>query len=113
MTLRPATQTDLGASPVVIRPTVESDDAAVARLVALDSARPLRGEVLVAVVEDEPWAVLALDDGRVAADPFRPSAIAVELLRLRARHLRAATRERRGARRALRIPRRASAWMKA
>ena len=67
------------------------------------------GEVLVAVVADEPWAALALDDGRVVADPFRPSAVAVELLRLRARHLSAATGERRAARHGLRLPRRASA----
>ena len=63
----------------------------------------------LAVVDDEPWAALALDDGRVVADPFRPSAIAVELLRLRARHLSAATGERRAARHGLRLPRRASA----
>ncbi len=105
----PATQTDLLSSSVVIHRGVASDDPAVARLAALDSARPLRGEVLVAVVADEPWAALALDDGRVVADPFRPSAIAVELLRLRARHLSAATGERRAARHGLRLPRRASA----
>ena len=109
MTSLTATQSDLLASSVVIHRGVASDDPAVARLAALDSARPLRGEVLVAVVDDEPWAALALDDGRVAADPFRPSAIAVELLRLRARHLSAAAGERRAARRALRLPRRASA----
>jgi hypothetical protein len=109
MTTSTATQIDPLHSAVVIRRADGSDDPAVARLAALDSARQLRGELLVALVDDEPWAALALGDGRVVADPFRPSAIAVELLRLRARHLRAATGERRAARRALRLARRASA----
>ena len=109
MTYLSATQPDLLSSSVVIRRGAASDDADVARLAALDSSRPLRGEVLLAVVDDAPWAALALDDGRVVADPFRPSAIAVELLRLRARHLSAAAGERLPARHALRLPRRASA----
>ena len=57
------------------------------RLAALDSSPVLEGEVLVAFVDDEPWAAISLHDGRVVADPFRPSAHAVELLRVRARHL--------------------------
>ena len=59
-------------------------------LAELDSCRPLEGPVLVAVVEGAIWAALGLDDDRVVADPFLPSAAAVELLRLRVRQLRAA-----------------------
>lgn len=83
-----------------IRRATADDAPALARLAALDSTRPPAGEVLVAVVDGAFWAALCLDDGRVVADPFRPSAHAVELLRLRAEHL---ARARRG----LTLPRRA------
>jgi hypothetical protein len=72
-----------------IRPATDEDDAALRRLAILDSADPLGGEVLMAIVGDRPWAALSLADGRSVADPFVPSASAVEMLRLRARHLAA------------------------
>jgi hypothetical protein len=75
---------------VVIRPARESDAAALRDLAALDSAEPLTGPALIALVDDIAWAAHGLDDDRVVADPFRPSAEAVSLLRLRARQLRAA-----------------------
>jgi len=59
-------------------------------LAELDSARPLSGPVLVAVVEGRIWAALALDGDRVVAAPFLPTAPAVQLLRLRVAQLRAA-----------------------
>jgi hypothetical protein len=105
---RTAIQDTLSHFAVVIRRAAEADQPSLARLAALDSARPLRGETLVAFVDGEPWAALSLDDGRVVADPFRRSASAVELLRVRARHLLAAAGGSRAARRALRL-RRASA----
>jgi len=46
--------------------------------------------VLVALVEGRLWAALGLDDDRIVADPFLPTAPAVELLRLRARQLQIA-----------------------
>ena len=46
--------------------------------------------MLVAVVEGRIWAALDLDGDRVIADPFLPTAPAVELLRLRVAQLRAA-----------------------
>ena len=61
-------------------------------LAETDSAKPLDGPVLVAVVEGRIWAALALDDERVIADPFLPTAPAVELLRLRLAQLRAPER---------------------
>ncbi|MEJ7824559.1 MAG: hypothetical protein WKF48_03985 [Solirubrobacteraceae bacterium] len=63
-------------------------------LAAVDSARPLAGAVLVAIVEGRLCAAYGLDDERTIADPFVPSAQAVGLLCLRARQMRAAsTRE--------------------
>jgi hypothetical protein len=95
-------------SAVVIRRAAEADQPALAKLAALDSARPLSGETIVAFVDGEPWAALSLADGRTVADPFRGSASAVELLRVRAQHLRSASGGSRAAGRALRL-RRASA----
>ena len=69
------------------------------RLAALDSAPVLEGDVLIAYVDDEPWAAISLLDGRVVADPFRPSSGLVRHLRLhrsgwRAREQRDAVRDR-------------------
>jgi hypothetical protein len=67
-----------------------SDDAfAVRRLAVVDSSDPPTGSLLIAEVDDELWAALSLDTGAAVADPFRPSAEAVELLRLHAGHLAA------------------------
>ena len=73
---------------VAIRAAAPEDRADLERLAALDSQRPLRGDVLLALVDGEPWAAISLFDDRVTADPFRPTAHAVDLLRVRARHLR-------------------------
>jgi hypothetical protein len=88
---------------VAIRRAQDSDAPLLLDLAELDSSRPLQGPVLVALVEGRIWAAIGLDDGCVVADPFLPSAAAVELLALRVRQLRAA--EGRPARRLL--PRRA------
>jgi hypothetical protein len=64
------------------------DEAAIARLAQLDSAEAPHGELLVAESGDEVVAALPVDGGRPVADPFRRTAEAVELLRLRARQLR-------------------------
>lgn len=75
---------------VSIRAARESDAAALRELAEIDSAAPLEGELLVAVVDNAIWAALAVGDGRVVADPFRPSAAAVQLLRLRVEQIGAA-----------------------
>ncbi|MFP5363303.1 MAG: hypothetical protein ACLGI5_11315 [Thermoleophilia bacterium] len=75
---------------VAIRRAADSDAPLLRELAELDSERPLRGPALVAVVEGRIWAAAGLDDDRVVADPFLPTAAAVELLRLRVRQLRAA-----------------------
>ena len=73
---------------LAVRPATPADQAALRRLAALDSAPPLRGAVLLALADGRPVAALAVADERLAADPFVPTALAVELLRVRARQLR-------------------------
>lgn len=82
---------------IAIRRAQPADAPLLRDLAALDSAKPLEGPVLVAVVEGRIWAALGLDDNRVVADPFLATAPASELLALRVRQLRAADgRQRRG-----------------
>jgi hypothetical protein len=68
-------------SPLVLRPATSADTPGLERLAALDSARPLTGEVLVAAAGGELRAALSLQTGRAVADPFWPSGELVELLR--------------------------------
>ena len=68
-------------SPLVLRSATAVDSAALDRLAALDSARPLTGEVMVASAGGDVRAALSLETGRVVADPFYPSAELVQLLR--------------------------------
>jgi hypothetical protein len=93
---------------MVIRWASEADRGVLADLAALDSTRPLEGEALVALVDGEAWAAVSVEDGRAVADPFRPSAHAAELLRVRAGHLRAALEQRGLAGRAPRLGRAAA-----
>ena len=80
------------SSTIVIRTPRPEESFAVRRLAYLDSQRPLRGDVLVAEVDDELLAAISLTDGRIAADPFMHTADVVELLRMRAaRHAPAAS----------------------
>ena len=74
---------------VAIRRAQDADMPLLHDLAELDSCKPLEGPVLVALVEGRLWAALGLDDHRIIADPFLPTAPAVELLRLRARQLQA------------------------
>src|SRR3954451_10948605 len=68
---------------VTIRPAYPDDVSAIARLAALDSQRVPAGPLLLAEIDGEPWAAVATQSGRVIADPFRPTAALVELLRRR------------------------------
>ena len=69
---------------LTIRRAAVEDTFAVKRLAAIDSAAPPTGDVLLAEMGNELWAAISLDTGAVIADPFRPSADLVELLRFRA-----------------------------
>jgi hypothetical protein len=77
---------------LTIRFALPADAAALHDLAALDSApRTPAGEVLVAESGGALVAALSLDDGRVVADPFRPTADVVALLRVRAGQARPST----------------------
>ena len=55
--------------PVTIRFSRPDDTANITRLAQLDSARPPRGQALVAEVAGELPAALPLDGGAAVADP--------------------------------------------
>jgi hypothetical protein len=92
-------------SSLVMRPMRPAEAATVRRLAYLDSSRPLRGDVLVALVDDCPVAAVSLSDGRVVADPFERTADVVELLREHAAGVRDGRTEAHRRRRSPRRPR--------
>jgi hypothetical protein len=73
----------INASNITIRVAAPTDAGTLDRLAALDSARPLAGRVLLAQSGDEPIAAISVETGAITADPFRPTADAVRVLRLR------------------------------
>jgi hypothetical protein len=88
---------------VTIRRARQGDEAALARLAALDSHPTLSGAVLVAEVQGDIWAAAEIDGAWVLADPFRPSGelalmVAQRAGDLRMQAARAARREQRKAR---------------
>ena len=70
---------------ILIRSSTDRDASALARLAALDSAPPVRGQALVAEVDGELRAALPLTGGAPIADPFHRTLELVDLLRVRAR----------------------------
>jgi hypothetical protein len=64
-----------------------TDDSLLRRLAQLDSIRPLQQPILLAECDGVAVAAMSVADGRVAADPFEPTAETVALLRLRAAQL--------------------------
>jgi hypothetical protein len=77
---------------LTVRRFQERDIDAIWRLAQLDSRELPTGAVLLAELGGELVAALPLDGGPALADPFRPTASIVEILRLRASQLRAETR---------------------
>jgi hypothetical protein len=75
-------------STLTIRKASDSDGVALHRLAALDSSSAPGGDVLIAEVGAEVWAAIEVESGAAVADPFRPSADLVELLRFRAEAIR-------------------------
>ena len=75
---------------VVIRRAVTDDLDALRYLAALDSARALLGDVLVAERDGIVQAAYSVDEQRAIADPFVPTAALVALLETRAAPLREA-----------------------
>jgi hypothetical protein len=75
------------SGPVAIRRAAAADRETLDRLAALDSARKVVGEALIADVDDEPRVAIELVTGRIVADPFRPTVHLVEQLQQRAEKL--------------------------
>jgi hypothetical protein len=91
-------KTDRSAG-LTVRRFTERDIDAVRRLAALDGKPIPTGGVLVGELAGELVAALSLDGDQALADPFRPTADIVELLRLRARQLHGSSGTRRSRRR--------------
>ena len=73
---------------LTIRPARPEDERRLRDLAALDSARPLAGDALLAERDGRPIAAVELQTGRGVADPFVPSASVIDLLRVRRAQLR-------------------------
>jgi hypothetical protein len=72
---------------VSIRAATSDDARTLVRLAALDSAPVPFGPTLLAEIDGEPRAAIALRDGAVVADPFHRTAELVELLRMQAENI--------------------------
>src|SRR5215212_8378364 len=72
---------DVSGEHVVLRRAQRQDANALDRLAALDGVRRPAGELMLAEVEGEILAAVPVEGGRAIADPFRPTADLVDLLR--------------------------------
>ena len=72
---------------LTIRPATTLDAFAVARLVEMEEADPLAGDVLLAELDGAVIAAVSLRDDRVVADIFRPTADVARMLRDRREQL--------------------------
>jgi hypothetical protein len=68
-------------SLLTIRRAGPEDEQTLHALAIIDSALPLTGDVLVAQHAGAVIAAVSLEDDRVIADPFVPTADTVEILR--------------------------------
>jgi len=71
------------ANAYVIRQATEVDEGALHRLAGLDSQRPISGPALIGEIDGVPAAAVSLSDGRTIADPFQPTDVLRQLLRMR------------------------------
>lgn len=69
---------------IVLRRAERADEAALQRLAALDSARPLTGSAVVVEHQGTIVAARSLESDREIADPFVPTTGLMALLRLHA-----------------------------
>jgi len=74
--------------PITIRLSRSADEPALSALAALDSTRLPARPLVVAEQDGELRAAVALDSGRVIADPFHRTTELVDLLELRVAQLR-------------------------
>jgi hypothetical protein len=84
------------STSLTIRLAREDDRASLATLAQLDSGHAPAKPVLLAEADGGLVAALSLLDGAAVADPFRPTADVVDLLRLRAAAASTDARARRG-----------------
>jgi hypothetical protein len=75
---------------VTVRLAGQDDQGALVQLAQRDGGRLPSGTLLVAEVEGTPLAARSLTNGKTISDPFVHSHHLVELLALRAAHMRAA-----------------------
>jgi hypothetical protein len=81
------------ADAYIIRSATEADAAALRRLAALDSARPLTGRVLIGELDGQPAAAMSLKTGIAIADPFQHTDALRAYMRMRASAVEAVDRE--------------------
>ena len=86
------------STPLIIRLARDDDRASLATLAQLDSGRAPAHPVLLAEADGGVVAALSLLDGASVADPFRPTADVVDLLRVRAAAVSTDAHARRGLR---------------
>jgi hypothetical protein len=98
-----------GDGTMIIRRTTPDDVAALRRLAALDSKRPIESDALVAEIDGEVWAAVSLTGDEAIADPFKPTADLVAMLEMRAAQLATPPVERRSLKARLVTARRATA----
>ncbi len=87
----PRTTTPTIDPAITIRTATAADIATLHRLATLDETDAVLMPALIAEQDDRAVAALSLADGRIAADPFARTASVVELLRLRAERVDAAS----------------------
>jgi hypothetical protein len=102
-----------GDESVTLRFASPADEKPLARLAALDSAEAPAQPVLLAEVDGQVLAALAVSDGTVIADPFHRTGDLVDLLRARATQLDGDSGMRRAGRLRSWSRHRAPAWGKA
>jgi hypothetical protein len=74
-------------TPFTIRTATDGDRSHLDRLAQLDSQPALCGPAFIGEIGGKPAAAVCLADGRVVADPFTPTAVLVQHLRLQAASL--------------------------
>ena len=80
------------ANAYVIRRATEDDEVELRRLAELDGQRPLTGPALVGEIDGKPAAAVSAIDGRVIADPFQPTDVLRQVLRIRLSSMRSYAR---------------------
>lgn len=76
-------------SAYVVRQATEDDERVLHRLAELDGQRPFSGPALIGEIDGVPAAAVSLFEGRVIADPFQPTTVLRQVLRMRLGALRA------------------------